>query len=529
MIKKVICIFLLAFTLVNCAKKEMKPNIIYIMTDDHATTAIGVYGSRLSSLNPTPNLDKLASDGMVFENCFVTNSICTPSRATIITGQYSQTNKILDFSRALDTVQQYLPKEMNKLGYETAVIGKWHLMNEPAAFDFYSVLEGQGKYFNPTFKEKGKGSWPDNVVKSIGHSTDVITKKVMDWLSNRKDTEKPFFLMYQMKAPHDWFKYAPRYEEYLATVKIPEPESLYSQPNWGSEGTKGKNDSLVDVIGSSVSRRHKYFNYPTIQKIDSELSEIEATSQSYQKYLKDYLRCVKGVDDNIGKFIQYLKDSNLYENTIIVYSSDQGMMLGEHDMVDKRWMYDESMKMPFIIRAPHITKAGTRSSSIINNTDYAPTIISLAGGEIPKQMQGKSIVPLLKGEQPDDWRKATYYRYWLHLEHHDIPGHFGVRTKEYKLIFFYGRHWDLERVGLKSRAWLKDDETLKIGPTPVSWELYDLTKDPTEVNNVYGKPEYAEIVKELKKELKKQREQYNETDVNYPHIQKIVDEYWDKK
>lgn len=525
----IVCLTVMAF---GCAQKNeapsKKPNIIYIMTDDHATNAIGTYGSRLAPLNPTPNLDQLASEGMVFENCFVTNSICTPSRATIITGQYSQTNGALDFSRGIEGERQYLPIEMRKLGYETAVIGKWHLEEEPSAFDFYSVLDGQGTYFDPVFKEKTQGTWPENVVKTKGHSTDVITDKAMNWLTNRKDKKKPFLLMYQMKAPHDWFEYAPRYEDYLADTKIPEPESLYHQPNWGSEGTRGKNDSLIDVIGSSVSSRHKYFNYVDKLNIDKSLPEKEATSASYQKYLKMYLRCVKGVDDNIGKFIQYLKDNDLYDNTVIIYSSDQGMMLGEHDMVDKRWMYEESMKMPFIIRYPGALKEGSRSKTIINNTDYAPTIIDIAGGKTPDYMQGKSITPLLDGSQPKDWRTATYYRYWLHLEHHDIPSHFGIRTKDYKLMFFYGRHWNLEKVGEKSRWWLPEDQTILIGPTPPAWELYDLNKDPLEVNNIYGNPEYTDVVKDLKAEMKRQRELYNETDKNYPHIQSIVNEHWDK-
>lgn len=517
--------------LISCAKKNQtqnkKPNIIYIMSDDHATNAIGIYGSRLATLNPTPNLDQLAKEGMVFENCFVTNSICTPSRATIITGQYSQTNNILDFSRPLDTVKQYLPKELKKLGYETAIIGKWHLSNEPTAFDYYSVLPGQGKYFNPTFQEKGKGTWPENIIKTIGHSTDIITDKVINWIGNRKNKEKPFFLMYHMKAPHDWFEYAPRYENYLAGVKIPEPENLYDQPNWGSEATRGNNDSLIDIIGSSVSRRHRYFNYATIQKVDSNLTDKEATSQSYQIYLKKYLRCVKGVDDNIGKFIQYLKDNDLYENTIIVYTADQGMMLGEHDMVDKRWMYEESMKMPFIVHYPKMVKPNKRSKAIINNTDFAPTLIEIAGGKKPSYMQGESIVPLLKGEQPKNWRTATYYRYWLHMEHHDIPAHFGIRTADYKLIFFYGTHWDTNRIGLLSRAWLKEGNSFNIEQTPIAWELYDLKKDPNEVNNVYKNPAYKEVIKTLKEELKQQRLRYNETETNYPHIQKIINKYWD--
>ncbi|WP_111707610.1 sulfatase family protein [Lutibacter citreus] len=519
---------LLALLLSVSAYAQKKPNIIYIMSDDHAAHAIGAYGGRLASLNPTPNLDKLANEGMVFENCFATNSICTPSRATIITGQYSQTNHMLDFSRPLETAQLYLPQEIKKQGYQTAMIGKWHLDCEPTAFDFYSVVPGQGKYFNPTFFEKGNGIYPNNVVKSVGHSSDVIAKKAIGWIKNRDKKETPFFLMCHFKAPHDWFENAPRYNSYLADVKIPEPESLYDQPNWGSEGTRGKNDSLIHEIGTSISRRFKYQGYVDHYKIDDAISDKEATSKAYQIYLKKYLRCVKGVDDNIGRLIQYLKDNGLYENTVIVYTADQGMMLGEHDLVDKRWMYEESMRMPFIVRYPKMVKTGQRNNMLINNTDFAPTLIDLAGGKVPDKMQGNSIKPLLKGETPKDWRTASYYRYWLHLSHHDIPSHFGIRTKDYKLIFFYGRHWDLNETGKQSRTWLPKEKSFKIRPTPPSWELYDLSKDPHEVNNVYNNPEYVQIIRTLKKELKQQREMYNETDKNYPHIQEIVNQYWDK-
>jgi len=525
--KTILKILPLLFT-AACASTEKKPNIIYIMSDDHATNAIGIYGSRLAALNPTPNIDSLANDGMVFTNCFVTNSICTPSRATIITGQYSQTNHMLDFSRALDTTQLYLPEEMHKLGYETAVVGKWHLMCEPTAFDFYSVMEGQGKYFNPVFYEKGAGKYPKNVVKTEGHSSDVITEKVINWLKGRTEKEKPFFLMYHFKAPHDWFEYAPRYESYLADVTIPEPENLYSQPNWGSEATRGKNDSLIHEIGTSVSRRHAFSDYVHHYRINDSVPDSVATSMAYQKYLKSYLRCVKGIDDNLGRFIQYLKDNDLYDNTIIIYSADQGMMLGEHDLVDKRWMYEESMHMPFIVHYPKMTGAGKHSDAIINNTDFAPTIIDLAGGKVPAYMQGKSIKPIMQGNTPADWRTATYYRYWLHQTHHDIPAHFGIRTKDYKLIFYYGRHWDLNEEGKQSRTWLPAGKSYIIRPTPVAWELYDLRKDPMEVNNVYNNPAYAGIIKELKAEMKRQREVYNETDQNHPHIQSIIDEYWDK-
>ncbi|MCW2118479.1 sulfatase-like hydrolase/transferase, partial [Flavobacterium sp. 7A] len=327
-----------------------QPNIIYIMSDDHTAQAIGAYGSRLAKLNPTPTIDKLAAEGMLFENAFVTNSICTPSRACIITGQYSQTNGVLDLDGELDPAKEYLPMEMKKLGYTTAMIGKWHLKNEPSAFDYYKVLHSQGKYFNPTFFEKGKGEWMKNEVKSVGHSTDVITDITLDYLQKR-DKSKPFFIMHHYKAPHDMFEFAPRYADYLKDVEIPEPASLYFQPNFGSEATVGKNGKLGAVIGSSVSDRHLYRNYVNMLLKDT-VSGTIATHLAYQEYLKRYLRCVKGVDDNLARLFEYLKKEGLWENTVIVYTGDQGMMLGEHDLIDKRWMYDESMRMPFIVHYP---------------------------------------------------------------------------------------------------------------------------------------------------------------------------------
>ena len=270
---------------------------------------------------------------------------------------------------------------MKKLGYSTAIVGKWHLHTEPVNFDYYKVLPGQGKYFNPSFNEKGKGVWPKNEVKSVGHSSDVITDISIDYLKNR-DKTKPFFLMHHYKAPHDMFEYAQRYEDYLKDVEIPEPSSLYNQPYFGSEGTRGKNDSLLGYIGTSISPRNKNANehsnysklfYPEV------LDEKEATHLAYQKYLKDYLRCVKGVDDNLGRLFNYLKAEGLWENTVIIYTGDQGMMLGEHDFIDKRWMYDEAMRMPFIVHYPKGISKGQVTDLLINNTDYAPTMIELAG------------------------------------------------------------------------------------------------------------------------------------------------------
>ncbi len=528
---------------------EKKPNIIYIMADDHTTQGFGIYGSRLAKLNPTPTLDKIAKEGIIFDNCFVSNSICTPSRAAIITGQNSQLNGVLDLDGRIEPARQFLPIEMKKLGYQTAVVGKWHLKEEPAAFDYYKVLPGQGNYFDPEFRVRGDKPWPGNTIQTKGHSSDMVTDISLDWLKNERDPNKPFFLVHQFKAPHDDFENAPRYEEYLADTFIPEPESLYERGNNGSIATRGKNDSLTRIIGSSVSHRNLIRNQAMNIYVDSSIhrayrdadkirpeeyvkwemdeEEKKYTSKVYQDYVKKYLRCVKGVDDNVKRLMDYLEAEGLMDNTIIVYTGDQGFMLGEHDFIDKRWMYEESMRMPFFVRYPEKIKAGTRTDAIINNTDFAPTLIEMAGGSTPDYMQGKSFKTILEtGEEPADWQKSTYYRYWMHMAHrHQNPAHFGVRTKDHKLIFFYGKYyvdtsdpnaeWDKEN-------WGNDFDT----DTPPAWEFYDLKKDPKEMNNAYGDPAYAETIADLKKELLRLREDLNETDEKYPHIQKVIDAHW---
>lgn len=519
----VLAVAFLALT-VQCSRQEKgtQPNIIFIMSDDHAAHAIGAYGGRLSKLNATPNIDKLASGGLLFENVFCNNSICTPSRASIITGQYPQTNKVLDLDHKLDTAKQYLPIELKKLGYSTALFGKWHLKNEPVHFDHYKVLPSQGRYFDPVFHEKGQGDWPKNTVNTKGHSSDVITCSLIEYLKNR-DKSKPFFVMHHFKAPHGFFYYAPRYEEYLANTEIPEPESMYAQPDWGSEGTRGKNDSLRNYIGSSVSTRNKHINYCQHLLLDT-LKRVESAHIAYQSYVKDYLRCVKGMDDNIGQLVDFLKKEGLMDNTIIIYTSDQGMMLGEHDFQDKRWMYEESMRMPFIMHYPEMIEPGSVTDLLINNTDFAPTILELAGGKTPDYMQGHSFVRTLEGKEENEWRTATYYRYWMHIIHHYVPAHFGVRSVDYKLMFFYAKHY-LPESEHANHYWAKnyDGEERE---TPHTWEFYDLRNDPHELHNRYDDPAYKEIIAELKTELRKQREELNETDENYPEIQAIITKHW---
>ena len=489
------------------AAKSSQPNILFMMSDDHAAHAIGAYQGRLASLDPTPNIDALAAEGMLFKNAFCANSICTPSRATLITGQYSHVNGVTTLNGRIEPKRQYLAHLMKKAGYDTAMIGKWHLKEEPA-FDYYSVLPGQGSYFNPVLREAANGKWPNNLKRYSGydskHSSDVVTDISLRWLKNRK-SKQPFFLMHHFKAPHDNFENAERYDWLYQDVSIPEPESLWQEPNHGSSATDGMGTS----IGKRNSRRnmgHHMFVDPTLNKTDYKRS-------AYQRYLKKYLRTVKGVDDNIGRLIAHLKETGQYENTIIIYTSDQGFMLGEHDYIDKRWMYEESHRVPFIVRYPGVVRPGTTSSLLVNNTDFAPTLLALGGlPETPDYMQGQSLLPILKGETPDQWRTATYYRYWMHMAHHDNPAHYGIRTQDYKLIFFYGL--PLDAPGAQKQ------------PTQPGWELYDLRNDPHEMHNVYGRTDYELIAKQLKKELLDLKNEVGDRDEKYPELMKVRARYW---
>lgn len=514
-----------ALFLLSCSDNELKkPNIIFIMSDDHTSQAFGVYGSRLAELDPTPNIDRLAHEGILFENAFCTNSICTPSRACIMTGQYSHVNGVLDLDGSIPPEQQYLPLEMKKLGYETAMIGKWHLVEEPAAYDYYSVLPVQGMYHNPEFRVRGEKPWPGNLETYQGHSSDVITDLSLDWLENKRDKSKPFFLMHHYKAPHDMFEFAERYANYLEDVEIPEPASLYDNGNNGSVATRGENDELIHDIGSSVSHRNTIRDMGKHMDIDPSIPDPEYAHLAYQEYLKRYLRCVKGVDDNVGRLFAFLEEEGLMDNTIIIYTGDQGFMLGEHDYFDKRWMYEESQRMPFLVRYPAKITAGTRSDAIVNNVDYGPTMIELAGGTVPDYMQGESFKSILEtGEEPEGWKQDTYYRYWMHMAHqHANPAHFGIRTKDYKLIFFYGIYYKDDGVQTEFEGWGNRYDFR----TPPGWECYDLKKDPKEMNNCYDDPAYAELIDSLKIRLAELRTEIGEIDGQFPEIERVIEENW---
>lgn len=513
-------IFVALFCLLNIgsilsteAGENDRPNILYIMSDDHTSQAVGAYGSRLAGLNPTPTIDRLAREGVMFENAFCTNSICSPSRACVLTGQYNHVNGVYDLRGKVPAEQQYLAIEMKKAGYQTAMIGKWHLKVEPAAFEHYCVLPGQGKYFNPVFRVRGDQKWPKNTIQFDGmHSADAITNLTITWLKEGWDRDRPFFLMHHYKSPHDYFEYAPRYESYLADTEIPEPENMWKRdPKFGSLATRGHNDELVPHIGTSIGRRNPRRSYAADFKIDPSLTDEEAKRAAYNVYLKAYLRCVKGVDDNLKRLFDHLTSIGELDNTLIIYTGDQGFMLGEHDYQDKRWMYEESQRMPFLVRYPKTIPAGIKTDAIIENVDFAPTMLAFAGVKTPDYMQGASFREICEtGKETPGWKQSAYYRYWMHMAHHDNPGHVGIRTKDHKLIFYYGAGYGANDVR-----------------TPPAWELYDLKTDPGENVNQYDNPEYAAIVESLKRQLAEKRAQIGDTGADYPEIEGVIQKFWD--
>ena len=511
----------LALSIVVGRTADQRPNILFIMSDDHTAQAVGAYATVLKDLNPTPTIDSLAAEGMTFDNAFCTNAICAPSRACIITGQYPHVNGVFDLRGNIAPEKQTLPILFREAGYQTAMIGKWHLKKEPN-FDYYKVLPGQGKYFDTMFRIQGPRKWPQNTVTHEGqHSSDAITDSTLHWFKTQYDKDKPFFICHQFKAPHDYFENAPRYQKYLADVKIPEPPTLYDVPNtFGSIATRGYNDELLPHIGTSIGKRNPRRSYavdlkerfPEELPADydvAKLSERETTHLAYQAYLRKYLRCVKGVDDNLKRLFDYLKAEGLYDNTVIIYTGDQGFWLGENDYQDKRWAYDPSMRMPFIVRYPGSIRGGTRSDAIVENVDFPSLMLDFAGIPRPSSMQGRSFKAICEtGREPADWKKAAYYRYWMHMAHHDNPGEMAIRTKTHKLIYFYGADYEGKN------------------QTPPGWELYDLSRDPSELNNVYDDPAYAEVREELKEQLARLRKEVGDDGSHYPACEKIVQEFW---
>jgi arylsulfatase A-like enzyme len=516
---------LLVFAALSGAvQADERPNIIFIMSDDHAANAISAYDGRLADTFRTPNIDRIASDGMRLDGLFAANSICTPSRASIMSGQYSHTNGVKTLDDDFDRDRDNLAKQLQASGYETAIVGKWHLHTEPSGFDYYNVLPGQGRYHDPKLKEIGEAWMYHQKGGKVyeGYVTDVITDIGLEWLDGRSD-DKPFFLMLHHKAPHGLWEPAKRHEDAFADVKIPEPKSLYKRGKHGPgddviiDGKKGQQ------FGSSISRRMEgrgmvtrtlKKDWPTGPLELDTYDWNEVTSAAYQKYLKDYLRTLIAVDENVGRVLDFLDENGLTENTLIIYTSDQGMMLGEHDYYDKRWIYEESMQMPLVARLPGVIPAGSTSDNLFLNVDLAPTLLDIAGVATPDYMEGESFRVGLEDPDANVGRDAVYYRYWLHMAHHFVPAHYGIRTKTHKLAFFYGL--PLDATGSMP------------APTQAYFELYDLAADPLEMNNVYPSEQHADIRAELKQQLLELKEEVGDTDDQYPELMKVRDAIWDQ-
>jgi arylsulfatase A-like enzyme len=481
-----------------------RPNIVFIFTDDHACQSIGAYGSKI---NKTPNIDRIANEGAVFLNSFCANSICGPSRACVLTGKHSHKNGFYSNGRGpFDGSQFTFPKVLQKSGYQTALVGKWHLNSDPTGFDHWEILPGQGSYYNPQFIGQ-------NGRRQIeGYCTTITKDLALDWLKKR-DADKPFLLMCQHKAPHrTWapeLKHLRKYDD----VEIPEPATLFDA--WGNRSeTLAGNAMSID--------KHFYYHYdlkvhlpvPFATQREQRLKDGEYRRMTpaqkmiwdaaylprntaflanpptgkdlvrwkYQRYIKNYLRCIDSVDENVGRVLDYLDENGLTENTIVIYSSDQGFYLGEHGWYDKRWMFEESLKMPFLVRWPGHVEPGTRSEKLIQNIDYAPTFLEVAGAEIPSEVQGASLVPLLENPTTAEWRKSIYYHYYEHGGEHQVPRHEGVRNDRYKLINFYSND---------------------------GFDLYDLKEDPTEMVDVSEVTSYSDILASMKEDLSNLRKQYD--------------------
>ena len=445
------------------------------MSDDHAAHAIGCYGSRI---NKTPNLDRIGNGGMRFDNCFCTNSICTPSRATILAGTYNHINGVTTLDTPMDNRLQTYPKLLREDGYQTGIFGKWHLGTGPehcpTGFDDWAVLPGQGLYHNPEFIFPGPDGGERRTMQ--GYVTDIITDMCLDWLRGR-DSERPFCLMCHHKAPHRRWEPDEKHAHMFLNEDVPEPDTLYDDYA-----------NRASAAAAAEMRVGVHMDERDLKALPNRtLSEHDLRKWAYQRYIKDYLRVIASIDDNVGRLLDYLDEEGLAENTIVIYTSDQGFFLGDHGWYDKRFMYEESLRMPFMLRYPEEVQAGSVNKDMVLNLDFAPLFLDFAGVSAPEEFQGRSFRPLLQGDTPGDWREAMYYRYWMHKAHHNVYAHYGIRTKRHKLIYYYS-----DALGQAGAV----DETYE-----PEWELFDLEKDPCELNSVYDDPAYAEVVAALKDDL----------------------------
>lgn len=464
-----------------------KPNIVFIFSDDHAYQAISAYGD-VRKLLDTPNMDRIAKGGMRFDRCIVPNSICGPSRATVLTGKYNHVNGFYNnTNNRFNGAQVTFPKLLKGAGYQTAIVGKWHLVSDPTGFDYWHILPGQGQYYNPPMIKNGQR------VKHEGYVTDLITDFSIDWLKNR-DKSKPFLLMCQHKAPHREWLPAVRHLNHDKDRKYPEPDTLFddyagrgkaerTQDMTISKTMTPRDLKLIPPGGLSPQLKKAWDAYYEPRNkafMEAKLEGKDLVRWKYNRYMHDYLACIKAVDEGVGRVLDYLDKEGLADNTIVVYAADQGFYLGEHGWFDKRWIFEESLRAPLLVRWPGVTKPGSVNRDMVSNLDFAETFLEAAGVPVPPEMQGRSLVPVLKGQTPADWRKSFYYHYYEYPGPHSVARHYGVVTDRYKLVRFYQ-------------------------PAVNEWELFDLKSDPKELTSVYGKPEYAKVQKELENELARLR------------------------
>lgn len=483
-----------------------RPNIIYIMSDDHAYQAISAYGGALKDLAPTPNIDRIAKSGMRFDRCLVTNSISGPCRAVVLTGKYSHLNGFIknEGQAPFDGSQQTFPKLLQAAGYNTAIIGKWHLESSPTGFSHWDILPGQGVYYNPDFINEN-GRYAEN-----GYVTEIITNKSLEWLKEAQADGKPFMLMMHHKAPHREWQPGPDELSLYKDVTFPEPATLFD--DYANRGTAERSQDMSIAKTMRIEEDLKMYRDKSKMKTtglnrmtpeqaenwnmvydpiirhfyEAELTGDELVRFKYQRYMQDYLACIAAVDKSVGKVLDFLKENGLDKNTIVIYASDQGFYLGEHGWFDKRWMFEESYRTPLLIEWPGVTKPGSTNGDMVSNLDFAETILDMAGVKIPEDMQGMSMVSILKGKTPSNWRKEHYYHYYEYPAVHSVKRHYGISTERYKLIHFY---YDIDE-----------------------WELFDLKKDPMEMKNVYKDPEYSKVKVYLQNRLRKLMTQYGDSE-----------------
>ncbi len=509
--------------LMSCKNEEAKkPNIIYIMSDDHAYQAISAYGGMLANIAPTPNIDRIAADGIMFNRCLVTNSLSGPARATVLTGKYSHVNGFRDNygQNKFDGSQLTFPKVLQKAGYNTAMIGKWHLDSDPTGFIHWDILPGQGVYYNPSFIDS-TGQY-----QMEGYVTEIITEKTLDWIDQVKDSGKPFMVMMHHKAPHRAWQPGPNELGMYDNTLFPEPATLYD--NYANRGSASANQNMsiehtmrleVDLkmtdkpqngLNEDQQRDWETIYGPKFQEFQNlNLNGTPLIQFKYQRYLQDYLAVISAIDKSVGAVLDYLKEKGLDKNTMVVYTSDQGFYLGEHGWFDKRFMYEESLKTALLIQWPGVIKPGRISNDMVSPLDFAETFIEIAGEPIPDEMQGQSILPILKGEKMPNPRTGHYYHYYESPSEHYVPRHYGIATDRYKLIHFY---YDMEN---------EIDQ----------WELFDKKRDPNELVDVYNNPEYTKVRDSLHVELQKLMAKYKDSDsLAMKYVRETIDNppfmYW---